>query len=108
MTGFAIVSAGALLVAVVWSAQRDTDPGDEPGDVIRVGVVQGQSVPGYLRSARREMGALTGPSAPAAADIWALISLDAYVEPGRLPDLLDGSVVAQVYARVPLPGVRTQ
>lgn len=108
MTGFAIVSAGALLLGVVWSAQRDTGPGDEPGDVVRVGVVQGQSVPGYLRSARAEMAALTGPSAPAVADVWALISLDAYVDPGRLPDLLTGSAVAQVYARVPLPGVRTQ
>ena len=108
MTGFAIVSAGALLLAVVWSAQRDARPGDEPGDMVRVGVVQGQSVPGYLRAARAEMDALTGPSAPAVADVWALVSLDAYVDPGRLPDLLDGSAVAQVYARVPLPGVRTQ
>jgi hypothetical protein len=108
MTGVAVVSAGALLLAVVWAARRDNQPGDDPGDVVRVGVVQGQSVPGYLRSARAEMAALTDPSAPAVADVWALISLDAYVEPGRLPDLLAGSAVAQVYARVPLPGVRTQ
>ncbi|MGX6604883.1 hypothetical protein ACWKSP_22550 [Micromonosporaceae bacterium Da 78-11] len=107
-TALAAVSAGALVVAVTWAAQRDTRPGDEAGDVVKVGVVQGQSVPGYLRSARTEMSALTDPSAPAVVDTWALVSLDDYVPPGRLPELLDGSSVAQVYARVPLPGVLTQ
>jgi len=107
MTGVAVLSAAALLLAVVWAARRDTRPGDEPGDMVRVGVVQGQSVPGYLRSARTEMAALTDPSAPAVIDTWALISLAGYVDPGRLPGLLDGSAVAQVYARVPLPDVHT-
>jgi hypothetical protein len=108
MIGLAVVSAGVLLVGVIWAARRDIPPPDDRGDVVRVGVVQGQSVPGYLGSARAELAALTDPSAPAAADTWALVSLDDYVPPPRLPGLLEGAAVAQVYARVPLPGAHTQ
>jgi hypothetical protein len=108
MISLAVVSAGALLLGVIWAARRDTPPPDDRGDVVRVGVVQGQSVPGYLRSARAELAALTDPSAPAAADTWALVSLDDYVRPPRVSALLEGAAVAQVYARVPLPDVHTQ
>jgi hypothetical protein len=61
-----------------------------------------------VRSAHTELAALTDPSAPAAGDTWALVSLDGYVPPGRLPVLFDGAAVAQVYARVPPAGARSQ
>lgn len=110
MIGLAIVSAVALLLGVIWASRRDDGGGvsARPGDVIRVGVVQGQNVSGYLLSSRRELAALTDPSAPAAGDTWALVSLSDYVPPGALTGLLDGAAVAQVYTRVPLPGVHTQ
>jgi hypothetical protein len=108
LAGLAVVSAGVLLLAAIWASQRDAPAADDLGEVVRVGVVKGQSVGGYLRSSRAELAALTDPSAPAAGDTWALVSLDRYLAPGGLPGLFDGAAVAQVYARVPLPGAHTQ
>jgi len=102
MIRFAAASAVVLLLGVIWASRRDAVPDDDPGELVRVGVVPGQSVAGYLRSSRAELAALTDPSAPAAGDTWALVSLDRYVVPGRLPDLLAGTAVAQAYLRVPL------
>jgi hypothetical protein len=107
--GLAVVSAFALLLAAIWVSQRDdASPGTPAGDLVRVGVVQGQSVPGYLRNSRAELSALTDPSAAAAGDTWALVSLDDYVAPGALPAMFDGVGVAQVYTRAPLAGKHTQ
>ncbi|HET6480974.1 MAG TPA: hypothetical protein VFG35_13185 [Actinoplanes sp.] len=103
----AVVSAGVSLVGAIWvSRSEDLPPGD-PGDVVRVGVVQGQSVPGYLDAARGELAALTDPSGPAAGETWALVSLGGYRATGLLPELLSGTAVAQVYARVPLSEAHT-
>ena len=108
MIAVAVASVAALLLGVLWAAQRDAPPAGNSDDLVLVGVVQGQSIPGYLSSAGRELAALTDPSAPAAGDTWALVSLDTYVPPERLPGLLAGAAVAQVYARVPLAGAHTQ
>jgi len=106
-TGLALAAAGALLVAVILTAGPDPGSGGGPGDVIRVGVVEGQSVPGYLDSSRGELAALLrGPVVP--GETWALVSLSAYVPPDRLASVLGGAVVAQVYARAPLGAARTQ
>jgi hypothetical protein len=106
----AAVAVAALSAGVVWTARHGggvPTPGDS-GDVVEVGVVEGQSIPAYLDASRRELAAMADPSAPPAGDTWALASLEEYVPPDRLPALLGGAGVAQVYARVPLPGVRTQ
>ena len=104
----AVAAAGALLLGSLWVSRREAAPADDPHDVVRVGVVPGQSVPGYLTSARTELAALTDPSAPAAGDTWALVSLDDYRAPGVLPDLLAGTAVTQLYARVPVAGAHTE
>jgi hypothetical protein len=104
-TGLAVAAAGALLLAVIWTTGPDTD-GDVP-DVVRVGVVEGQSVPGYLSSSRGELAALMRATA-APGETWALVSLSAYVSPDKLPSMLGGAAVAQVYARAPLGAARTQ
>ncbi|WP_249997849.1 hypothetical protein [Actinoplanes sp. M2I2] len=98
----ALVSAGVLLLGSLWLSRREAAPTGDPGEVVRVGVVQGQSVPGYLDATRTELSALTDPSAPAAGETWALVSLESYVAAGVLPEVLSGTAVAQVYARVPL------
>lgn len=103
MTGLALASAAALLVTVVMITDRG--PEAQPaGDVVRVGVVDGQSVSGYLRSSKGELGAMF----PSAGDTWALVSLSSYYAPDKLPAVLGDTAVAQVYARAPLPGLRTQ
>ncbi|WP_305786343.1 hypothetical protein [Symbioplanes lichenis] len=109
LTGLVLASALALLITVVVSTDHGPAPERESGDVVRVGVVDGQSVAGYLRSSRGELAALLPASgAPASGETWALVSLASYFPPDRLPALLGGAPVAQVYARAPLPGVRTQ
>jgi hypothetical protein len=104
----AAVAVGVLLLGLLWAGRRGPAPAGDPSDVVRVGVVQGQSVPGYLNSSRTELGGLADPSAPASGDTWALVSLDRYVAAGRLPELLEGAAVVQVYARVPVPEQHTQ
>jgi hypothetical protein len=109
LSGLAVASATALLIAVVWAADHGPEAVHPSGDVVRVGVVEGQSVSGYLRSSRGELAALLPSSgSPAAGDTWALVSLTAYLAPDKLQAALAGIPVAQVYARAPLPRVRTQ
>ncbi|MEV6300941.1 hypothetical protein AB0M02_16145 [Actinoplanes sp. NPDC051861] len=107
MTGVALAATLVLVIAVFW-VDRDLPSGEAPGDVVRVGVVEGQSVAGYLANSRHEMALLTDPTAPSAGETWALVSLESYAAPARLAALLAGAAVAQVYARVPLPETRTQ
>ncbi|XVV14623.1 hypothetical protein ACQP2X_09900 [Actinoplanes sp. CA-131856] len=101
------VTAGVVLLGTLWVGRREVAPTSNSTDIVRVGVVQGQTVPGYLDSSRTELGALAEPSAPSAGDLWALVSLGSYVPAGLLPGLLEGASVAQVYARVPLPEQHT-
>ena len=103
-----VVAAGIVLLATLWASRREAAPVEDASEVVKVGVVQGQPVGGYLQSSQTELAGLTDPSAPATGDTWALVSLDDYVAPGRLPTLLEGTTVAQVYTRVPLTAVRTQ
>ncbi|GAA0566913.1 hypothetical protein GCM10010172_58480 [Paractinoplanes ferrugineus] len=109
-SGLAVVAVATLVLGLIGADRGEVVlPGaGDPGDVLRVGVVPGQSVGGYLRSSRAELAALTDPSAPAAGATWALVSLEQYVLPGALAGMLDGSAVAQVYTRVPLAGTHTQ
>ncbi|MGA5300688.1 hypothetical protein ACPCHT_12205 [Nucisporomicrobium flavum] len=109
LTGLALAGAAAMLITVVTITDRGPGVDNPPGDVVRVGVVEGQPVPAYLRSSRGELAALLPSSgSPVAGETWALVSLAAYYPPDRLPGVLDGAAVAQVYARAPLPDVRTQ
>jgi hypothetical protein len=106
MTGAALVAIVALILVVFW-ADREPPAGDEAGDLLRVGVVEGQSVAGYLRSSRDELARLTGPSAPVGGETWALVAFNRYTGADGLPAMLAGAQAAQVYTRVPLEDTRT-
>ncbi|SDT63456.1 hypothetical protein [Actinoplanes derwentensis] len=106
MTGVALAATVALVLVVFW-ADRDLPIGDETGDLLRVGVVEGQSVDRYLQSSQQELARLADPSGPTAGETWALVAFRRYTLAERLPALLAGSQVAQVYTRVPLPNTRT-
>ena len=106
MTGTAVAAITALVLVVLW-ADRELPARPETGDMLRVGVVEGQSVSGYLHSSRDELARLTGPSAPVTGEIWALVAFHEYTEAGLLAQALAGSQAAQVYTRAPLAGVRT-
>jgi hypothetical protein len=105
MTGLAIAAAATLLVTVIWLAEPDPPVVSPPPDVVRVGLLEGQSVRGYLDSSHDELAELNRSGR--VADTWALVTLGAYVRPDRLPPILTGIAVAQVYARAPLADAPT-
>jgi hypothetical protein len=105
LTGLAVASAAALVVAVIWLSEPDPPTTGGPPAVVRIGLLQGQSVRGYLDASHDELAALEGSGR--VADTWALVTLGAYVPPSALAPALAGVAVAQVYARAPLPGAPT-
>jgi hypothetical protein len=112
LTGVALLSVTAVLVTAVWTVDRLPRDGAVAPGLITVGVVEGQSVPGYVRNAEGELAAMLRPAspgaAPAPAETYALVSLSAYFAPDRLAGVLAGVSVAEVYTRAPLTGVPTQ
>jgi hypothetical protein len=103
-----VVAALLAVTAVAVALSRPGAPAGDPtvGAVVRVGVVDGQSVPAYVASSADELARLL--AAPASGPVYALVSFTGYVAPDRLAPLLTGAAVAAVYARVPLPRVQTQ
>lgn len=104
----AVLSAAAVLGTAVWAVD-DTPVGDRTvGEVTRVGVSDGDSVPGYLQSAAADLAALPA-STPATEDgTYALVTLVAYLPPQRLATVLNDVPVSTVFGRVPLPGRQTE
>ncbi|MEU1753697.1 hypothetical protein ABZ436_13675 [Micromonospora matsumotoense] len=102
LAGAAVFAVGAVLLTVGWAARRPEPVGDRTvGQVTRVGVLPGDSLPGYAATTRAELAALT-------AGAYALVSFDRYLAPDRLPALLADVEVAAVVVRVPLPGRQTE
>ncbi|MEU5564543.1 hypothetical protein [Micromonospora musae] len=108
LAGTALLSVTAVLLTAVWAA--DDRPIGDPtvGEVTRVGVVDGDSVPGYLRAAAADLAALAEPVATPADGTYALVSLDSYLAPQGLDAVLGDVSVAAVFGRVPLPGRQTE
>lgn len=102
-------TAAVLVVAVLATHNPSPQKGAEaPDGTVHVGVAQGQSIPGYVNSSRQELQALVGKGNGTPVEVYALISLRAYLAPDRLTPVLGGVAVAEVYARVPLPQAQTQ
>ncbi|NED54939.1 hypothetical protein G3I24_29135 [Micromonospora aurantiaca] len=99
-----VALACALVVLVVAVAQRRDRPVSDRtvGEVTRVGVTDGASIPAYLRAAGDELARLDAP------DGYALVSFGDYLTPARAAASLDGTRVSAVVARVPLPGRQTE
>ncbi|MEU7794546.1 hypothetical protein AB0B11_14040 [Micromonospora tulbaghiae] len=99
-----VALACALVVLVVAVAQRRDRPVSDRtvGEVTRVGVTDGASIPAYLRAAGDELARLDAP------DGYALVSFADYLTPARAAAALDGTRVSAVVARVPLPGRQTE
>jgi len=105
----AFLSVAAVLLTAVWAA-GDRPAGDPTvGDTVRVGVVQGQSIPAYVEASRTELDTLLAtPPTGIAGETYALVTLRAYLAPDRLTPVLGGVSVSQVYGRVPLPDTQTE
>jgi hypothetical protein len=99
-----VLGVAALVVVTVtaltaWrSAHRPAlDPGI--GDVVRVGVTQGASIPEYEQATRAELAGLSGN-----AEMYALVAFRGYLPPDGLVPVVAGVSLVRVYARVPLAG----
>lgn len=109
LTTIALLSSVAVVVTAVWANDRRPTGDPTVGDVARVGVGEGQSIPGYVRSAEGELAALATATPQASGrQTYALVSLAAYLAPDRLAGVLKDVSVAEVFGRVPLPGRQTQ
>jgi hypothetical protein len=100
----AVVGVLAVTVTLL-VVHRPERPCSDPslGDVLRVGVAEGDSIPQYVRAGRDELAALSGD-----APVYALVSFAAYLAPDRLAPVLAGVSVSSVFARVPLPETQTE
>ncbi|MFY1672211.1 hypothetical protein ACN27G_19955 [Plantactinospora sp. WMMB334] len=110
LTTVALLSSAAVLITAVWAADRQPVGDPTVGEVTRVGVVQGESIPGYLESARGELRALVaaGATSEPARPTYALVTLSAYLAPDRLTPVLAGVSVSEVVARLWRPGTQTE
>ncbi|MBB5869353.1 hypothetical protein F4553_002732 [Allocatelliglobosispora scoriae] len=105
LTIVAGLSVAAVLVAAVWQANQAAPTTDTSvGQVVRVGVAQGGSIPDYELSSRAELAALGDAGEPA----YALVSFSAYLAPDRLPPVLAKVKIIDVYVRVPLERIQTE
>ncbi|MEN3614833.1 hypothetical protein AAH979_35530 [Plantactinospora sp. ZYX-F-223] len=109
LTTVALLCSAAVLVTAVWAADR-RPPGDQTvGEVTRVGVVQGESIPGYLEATRGELRSLVAAgAADPAQPTYALVTMSAYLAPDRLTPVLTGIGVSEVFARLWRPGTQTE
>jgi hypothetical protein len=96
-----VVAVTATLLVVHQADRRRSDP--SLGDVLRVGVAEGASIPAYLLASRERLAAL-----PGTAPVYALVSFTAYLAPDRLTPVLAELSVSSVFARVPLPATQTE
>lgn len=110
LTAVAAGCVAAVTITAVWvSDHRPRAAQPSLGEVVRVGVLDGQSIPAYVQSSRAELAALLASAAPGpTTETYALVTLTAYLAPDRLTPVLGGTPVVQVYARVPLPDTQTE
>ncbi|WP_433049397.1 hypothetical protein [Dactylosporangium sp. CS-033363] len=105
LRAFTIVVGVLAVTATLLAVHRTDRPGSDPslGDVLRVGVAEGASIPAYLQAGRDELAALPGDE-----PVYALVSFTAYLAPERLTPVLADVSVSSVFARVPLPDAQTE
>nr|WP_230414734.1 hypothetical protein [Micromonospora tarapacensis] len=101
------LSCAAVLATAVLATGGPPLPDRTVGEVTRVGVVDGDSIPGYERTAAADLAALVG-SGLLGEGTYALVSLSRYLTPQSLAALVGDVGVAVVFARVPLPGRQTE
>src|SRR5262249_22311050 len=86
------VGVVVALAALVGRHAPPRDPG--AGDIVRVGVAEGASIPEYEQRSRAELARLSGTP----SDVYALVTFRAYLPPDRLAPVLAGAPLLRVYA----------
>jgi hypothetical protein len=107
VAGIALIAVVAVIATVV--VRVAAPPSAAPGRAtspVRVGVSDGDSVPGYLDASRAELAGLVGDE-----PVYALVSLSGYLAPDELAGLLGseaGVTAVFALARVPVPNRQTE
>ncbi|MER5455837.1 hypothetical protein ABT008_13735 [Micromonospora sp. NPDC002389] len=102
----AVLSCAAVLTTAVLATNGPPVPDRTVGEVTRVGVSDGDSIPGYERTAAADLAALGGASRTDGT--YALVSLTEYRTPQSLAAVVGDVGVAVVFGRVPLPDRQTE
>lgn len=110
LTLLGMTSALVILLVAVWTADQAPLADPSRGEVVRVGVAAGESVPDYVGQSRRRVADLLSeaPAGTGGTEMYALVSLRTYLAPDRLTAVFGGVAVSRVYARVPLPHIQTE
>jgi hypothetical protein len=103
-----LASGLVLVLMAVWVADQAQRVDMTVGDVVRVGVTSDGSVRTYVADSRQRLTNLLAGGEAAGEEIYALVSLRAYLAPDRLTAVFGGVAVSRVYARVPLEHVQTE
>ncbi|WBB91849.1 hypothetical protein [Verrucosispora sp. WMMC514] len=101
----AMLSCTAVLATAVLATGGPPVPDRTVGEVTRVGVVEGDSIPRYEATAAADLAALAGSLGDGT---YALVSLTEYLTPDRLAAVVGDVGVAVVFGRVPLPQRQTE
>ncbi|MEV2241343.1 hypothetical protein [Micromonospora sp. NPDC049891] len=102
----AMLSCAAVLATAVLATGGPPAQDRTVGEVTRVGVVEGDSIPRYEADAAADLAALAGRSL--GDGTYALVSLNEYLTPARLAAVVGDVGVAVVFGRVPLPERQTE
>ncbi|GAB3862199.1 hypothetical protein GCM10029963_67950 [Micromonospora andamanensis] len=102
----AMLSCATVLATAVLATGGPPVPDRTVGEVTRVGVVEGDSIPRYEAAAAADLAALAGRSL--GDGTYALVSLNEYLTPARLAAVVGDVGVAVVFGRVPLPERQTE
>nr|WP_240955502.1 hypothetical protein [Micromonospora sp. HNM0581] len=100
-----MLSCTAVLAAAVLATGGPPVRDGTVGEVTRVGVVDGDSIPRYAETAAADLAALAGSLGDGT---YALVSLTEYLTPQRLAAVVGDVGIAVVFGRVPLPQRQTE
>ncbi|MGC5051928.1 hypothetical protein ACLQ2S_10815 [Micromonospora sp. DT48] len=102
----ATLSCATVLATAMLATGGPPGQDQTVGEVTRVGVVEGDSIPRYEATAAADLAALAGRSLDDGT--YALVSLTEYLTPSRLAAVVGDVGVAFVFGRVPLPERQTE
>ncbi|PZG01297.1 hypothetical protein [Micromonospora deserti] len=104
----AALSCVAVLLAAGWATDERPAGDRTVGEVTRVGVADGDSIPGYVRTAAADLATLAAAVPEPGDGTWALVSLSSYLTPQGAAAVFGDVPVAAVFGRVPLPDRQTE
>ncbi|MGN9808669.1 hypothetical protein ACTMSW_04845 [Micromonospora sp. BQ11] len=104
----ALLSCLAVVLAAVWTTGERPIGDRTVGEVTRVGVAAGDSIPGYVRSAAADLAALETAAPEPGDGTYALVSFTSYLTPQRAAAVFGDVPVTAVFGRVPLPDRQTE